>query len=235
MTNAIEVTKREMYEKWNKAMGWVSPYSSESAHLHEFKTALEAHLEELRKAMVAINESTVACAQHSSEAFVEQERRLMALTTERDTLRNRVQVLELANQTSGDVIRSLKREAEQARKALMVARLTEFAAQVSGEQENVSSAPLGANTATILGALVDAQRIMTDYLVPDGIRAKDAMGKLIPVLDNETLFMALRSFEQPEIVFGKDTIWVWTKPHCMHSFHPAFPSGELCTFCGVGK
>ena len=111
MTTAIEVTKREMYEK-------LKAFRCCAVTLETLEESFEAHLEALRQ-------------DHA------------APVTERDTLRNRVQVLEMANKTSGEVIRGLKREAEQARKALMVARLTEFAAQVSSEKENASCATCG--------------------------------------------------------------------------------------------
>jgi len=62
--------------------------------------------------------------------------------------------------------------------------------------ENVASANTDGNALMIiLGALVDSQRIVTDWLVPDGIRAKKAMSKLVAVLDNERLVLAMRSFE----------------------------------------
>lgn len=51
----------------------------------------------------------------------------------------------------------------------------------------------------VLGALVDAQRIVTDYLVPDGIRAKRAMEKLIPFLDNKDLVKAQKVFEKRHV------------------------------------
>lgn len=227
MTTAIEVTKRKMQTDLIRVGGMIS-----TTHLFKtFKESLEAHLEAVRQ-----DRDT--------------------LTTERDTLRNRVQVLEMANATSGEVIRGLKDEATQARRARMKARLHEYIASAPTPVENVASATLDGNTATILGALVDAQRIMTDYLVPDGIRAKEAMGKIIPVLDNEKLCLAMDAFEQPkeEITgaslsakyFSNRTIasvaidkmvrnLMRGKSGCMHSFHPAFQSGELCTFCGVGK
>jgi hypothetical protein len=47
----------------------------------------------------------------------------------------------------------------------------------------------------VLGALVDAQRIVTDWLVPGGIKAKVAMSRLYPVLDSAELVEAQKVFE----------------------------------------
>lgn len=64
-----------------------------------------------------------------------------------------------------------------------------YARQLAGTQESPA-------LMTILGALVDAQRIMTDWLVPDGVRARDTVKALLPVLDNEKLVLAMREFEK---------------------------------------
>lgn len=43
-------------------------------------------------------------------------------------------------------------------------------------------------------ALKEAQAVVAEWLVPDGIRARDAMKKLVGILDNEGLVMAQRHF-----------------------------------------
>lgn len=65
-----------------------------------------------------------------------------------------------------------------------------YARQLAGAEESPA-------LMTILGALVDAQRIMADWIHPDGIRARRAMEKMTAVLDNETLVLAMREFEKP--------------------------------------
>lgn len=221
MTDVIGYTHKHLFEQVNFMKRCFENEAGSLGKVKVLEDRIETHLEELRKDRAN-------------------------LVTERDTLRNRVQVLEMANATSGEVIRSLKDEAKEARKASMKARLAEFATPVSNSAENVASAPLDANTATILGALVDAQRIMTDYLVPDGIRAKDAMGKIIPVLDNETLCLAMRAFEKPEAKMtaaaAAQYAGIMNRQYspsngeaCMHSFHQCYGPRETCTFCGVGK
>lgn len=43
-------------------------------------------------------------------------------------------------------------------------------------------------------ALKEAQAVVAEWLAPDGIRARDAMKKLVGILDNEGLVMAQRHF-----------------------------------------
>lgn len=69
-------------------------------------------------------------------------------------------------------------------------KASSFARQLAGTEE-------GPALMTILGALVDAQRIMTYWLVPDGVRARDTVKALLPVLDNQALVLAMREFEKP--------------------------------------
>lgn len=117
MTTAIEVTKREMCHAIAGMKGRIEiNYSVKDmlSGVDNVEHALEAHLEALRQDRAA-------------------------LVAERDTLRNRVQVLELANSTSGEVIRGLKDEATQARRARMKARIDEFVASASTPAENVAS------------------------------------------------------------------------------------------------
>lgn len=78
-----------------------------------------------------------------------------------------------------------------------------------------------ANTMTILGAVVDCQQIVSDWAVY-GHKAKGAMKKLADVLNGTPeLTKAMKSFEKAD--------------GCMHSFHPAFPGGEQCIFCGESR
>lgn len=96
-------------------------------------------------------------------------------------------------------------------------------AQVS--KENASSDDKEANALMIvLGALVDAQRIVTDWLVPDGIKAKKAMSKLVPVFDNEPLVLAMQTFEKTA---RRDDAML---EECAHSERN--PKDSLCAECG---
>ena len=248
MTTAIEVTKREMYARLADLKEFVR---ASQFNMQEFEAALEIHLEVVRLAAISEREKL-------HEANV----RISERTTERDTLRNRVQVLEMANQTSGEVIRGLKEEARQARKNFMAARLAEVAASVSVPPYNASGAPLDAKTTAILGAVVDCQRIVTDWAVND-LKAKQAIRKVSAVVNgNPQVLQAMKEFEVPEtavegaikdlMIHGVGAIWMtpsddgievsnqpademFKQSGCMHSFHQCYGSRETCTFCGVGK
>ncbi|MCY1187840.1 hypothetical protein D9M73_288720 [compost metagenome] len=59
------------------------------------------------------------------------------------------------------------------------------------------------------------------------------MKKLAYALNNNPeLHAAMLEFERPTDSYGN---WFLNNTQCMHSFHPAFPGGEQCVFCGVGK
>jgi len=200
MTNAIEQTKREMYKRLAQMKETASYGLAPSLSLQEFEIALEAHLEELRKALVAVNSSTVACAQHSAEAFIEMEGRLAKMTNERDAIQLRLHAVDHAysesqkavgNQMS--VIASL-----QDRLAINEREKREEGTSGSACGDRGSSAKLDGDMATVIAAVRSAQDIMVEYLVPDGIRAKRAMTKLIPLLDNEKLYSALYELEHAE-------------------------------------
>lgn len=236
MTNAIEQSKREMYQKLDDLRK--GTFYSISGPYHQFpckdldkyESAIESYLEllrqdhealhetarkrfediqsleavncELSRALESANKTMTQCAGYSLTQIRGLEERLANMTAERDLLRNRMQANEAREErcsTSG---------------------------QTSGE--NASCAKMDGKTAAILGALLDAQSVMVEYLVPDGIRAKDAIGKMIPILDNEKLYAAMRGFEHPN---GGYAAWFLNNDKCMHSF----PSGEQCVFCGVGK
>lgn len=164
-----------------------------STYIAGFESALELHLEALRQDRAKIIE-------------------------ERDALRNRTQVLEMANSTSGDMIRSLRKDMEASYKAQRLL----IQPEPKELPENASGAIM-----VILSAIEEAQKVMVEWLVPGGIRAKKAMSKIVPALDNEPLFLAIRKLEE-------------CKPAaCQHSFHP-FPmsrheKSEACIFCGISK
>lgn len=118
MTNAIEQTKREMYGALASLKGRVDINYSVKDILRgvdEFEGLLEDHLEELRKAMVTINESTVRCAQASAGSFVDLEARVATLTEERDELRNKLQAQQMASATSAEIISGLRKDLFEAR------------------------------------------------------------------------------------------------------------------------
>ena len=250
MTNAIEQSKREMYQRIADIRKCAQPRGNASQEydylvsdriVGVMEEALESYLELLRQAMVTVNESTVSCAQHSAEAFLGLERRVETLSAELEALhktaRKRFEDIQGLEAVNKDLIEQLasmteKRDAlrNSAQASTHACGVSHSVGGTSGQSsgENVSFANLDGKTAAILGALVDAQRVMTDYLVPDGIRAKDAIGKMIPILDSEKLYVAMRGFEHPS---GGYAAWFLSNTQCMHGF----PSGEQCVFCGVGK
>jgi hypothetical protein len=112
MTNAIEQTKREMWESIANAKGRISiNYSVKDMMrgVEEFEGLLEDHLEELRKDRAAVAE-------------------------ERDTMRNQLQALQMASSTAAEVIRGLRRELEEAREGVSAADAKAEAGSASSER-----------------------------------------------------------------------------------------------------
>ena len=154
MTNAIEVTKREMFDRLAKVKKENARVAGPKYQMAGLESAIEYHLEALRQEIEGLR-GDVKSAEH------EVERQRVALNVAGDELRR---------------AQSLNRS---------------YARQLAGTQESPA-------LMTVLGALVDAQRIMTDWLVPDGVRARDTVKALLPVLDNQVLVLAMREFEQPK-------------------------------------
>lgn len=103
MTNAIEQTRREMYNALELLRGHRPP----AYFFDNFEGHLEAHLEELRKGMAALAEALKIATAHKFE-----------LIEERDTLRNKLQALQMASSTAAEVIRGLRSELEEAREGI---------------------------------------------------------------------------------------------------------------------
>jgi hypothetical protein len=210
MTNAIEQSKREMYKQLNlmKKNADVLALPPLEAMLGNFESAFEAYLEESRQDSEALHQTARKRFEdiQSLEAVnAELTERLSLMTTDRDSLRNRMQAYEA-------------REAP-----------ASTSGQTSGE--NVSCATLDGKTAAILGAVVDVRQIVSDWAVY-GYKAKKQMKKLAYAINNNPeLHSAMLQFEKGD---GYGT-WFLNNTDCMHSFHPAFPGGEQCVFCGVGK
>ena len=218
MTNAIEQAKREMYKAVAHLRGTITiNYSIKNMldSLNMFEGEMESYLELLHQDHEALHETARKRFEDIRNLWTANDdltQRLAKMTEERDSIQLRLHAVDhVYNEQQS-----------------LGARL------VSNSGENVASATLDAKTMALLGALVDAQRIMTDFLVPGGIRAKDAIRKMIQVLDNESLVLSMRAFEQAAAIEQ-----VKMAHTCMHQFHK-LPTGrddetEICLFCGVEK
>lgn len=192
MNNAIEATKREMYGCLEQIKATATHGFTPNYSIRMFEPALEEHLEELRKELKCAHED----ADGANLLRTEFQGRLERMTEERDRIQGRLHAVDEAYDKSqralgvaGDEIRILQ--------ALLKLRGDEGSASTQDSRENASYAFVEASALMIvLGALVDSQRIITDWLIPDGIKAKKAMKMLLPVLDNEDLCTAQKVFER---------------------------------------
>lgn len=214
MTNAIEQSKREMYRRisYVRRNPSASGYYVNNECIDAMEESLEAHLELLRQDLSALHETArkrfedIQSLEAVNKDLIEQ---LSSMTEKRDALRNSAQASAHACGSSHSV--------------------GSTSGQISAE--NASCAKLDGKTAAILGAVVDVRQIVSDWAVY-GYKAKKQMKKLAYAINNNPeLHAAMLQFEKGD---GYGT-WFLNNTDCMHSFHPAFPSGEQCVFCGVGK
>ena len=180
MTNAIEQTKREMYEALAILKGRIEiNYSVKDMQrgADEFESALEEYLEALGNNAVALyNREALSHCRTKTERD-DLQTRLAAMTEERDAIQLRLHAVDHAYKTQQGQIAT---------------RMPD-----SGDR-GASEKPDG-NMAVVISTVRSAQDIMVEYLVPGGIRAKRAMTKLIPLLDNEKLYSALYELEHAEV------------------------------------
>jgi len=121
MTNAIEVTKREMYDSLAILKGRIKiNYSIKDMQrgADEFENTLEAHLEELRKAMVTANEIITRCSNHSLNTIRDLGIQIDNVTEERDNLRNRLQAFEFANKSAGEFLQAAQAKVKSQRQSI---------------------------------------------------------------------------------------------------------------------
>lgn len=192
MTNAIETTKRVMYS-W---LAQVKMLDQGGAYQLNSATLLENHLEMHLAAL------------HQELTY--QTKRAIGAIEERDAILGRLHAIDHAFSEQASIICRQAEEVDRHKIAINIAgdeiRRLQTLIQLHRHDRDTSAQDSTENVASeqpdtnalmiILGALVDSQRIVTDWLVPDGIKAKKAMPKLLAVLDNETLVAAQKVFEQ---------------------------------------
>jgi|GEM_PF-6367697 hypothetical protein len=245
MTNAIEQTKREMYEALAILKGRIGiNYSIKDmlSGADEFESGLEDHLEALRidlEEMTRLRHTYERLACDYTKKSVDLEKRLGAMTEERDSIQLRLHAVDHAyseQQTKahpcmveekglhGDLNAEIQCDSGKPRKCLhdaCKARKEAISKMHRESGDRVSCATPDVKTMALLGAVVDVQRITTDWAV-NGLRAKTAIRAVSAVVNGKpSVLQAMKDFERPTT--------------CMHSFF-AIGDGQMkCTFCGVGK
>lgn len=164
MTNAIEQSKREMYARLADLKQFVR---ASQFNMKEFEESMEKHLELLRQDHEALHETArkrFEDIQGLEAMNVDLTERLSLMTTDRDSLRNRMQAYEAL----------------------------ESQASTSGQTsvDRASCATLDAKTAAILGAAVDIRKI-SDAWAMTGRRAKKSMLKISGMLARPEVYAAL--------------------------------------------
>ena len=235
MTNAIEQSKREMYNRLANLKACVSP-----SHLSMglFELDLETYLELLRQDHEALHETARKrfedlqksekanfslseicdyqsgvigkCAGQSLSQIRDLESRLAKMTEERDAIQLRLHAVDHAYNE------------QQSRAATLV----------SNSGENVDIAKLDGKTAAILGAVVDCQRIVTDWAM-NGLKAKKAIRAISAVVNGSPrVLQAMLQFERPASPDAKYAAWMLNNlDHCQHSFFAIGDEQPKCIYC----
>lgn len=131
MTNAIEQTKRQMY---SRLANLNSTVGNSNMARELFESALEAHLEALRQRNETQRQIIEEAGGTNDLSY-----RLSAMTEERDTLRNKIQAMEMASQTSAEVIGRLREELRKTRKSALGEKWSRMVAEMLYPKENASS------------------------------------------------------------------------------------------------
>lgn len=207
MTTAIEQAKREMYNLLSSVM----QQTSHPTTLRLFEAAMESYLEQLRQQY----EEMASTAHQRFESIQSME------SVNQDLIDQLAKMTE-----SRDMFRNLHQAATHA--AIGHAGVPRTSGQDSGERASCEQPD--AKTMAILGAVVDAQRIVTDWGM-GGIKAKNAMRKIAGVVHGPTAYTAVLEFEGKPI--GKYPDWKLNNDKCMHSFFAIGDDQMKCTFCGV--
>lgn len=221
MTNAIEQAKREMYNELSRVRSVIRD-GRRDVYV-EFESSMEKYLELLRQDHEALHETArkrfedlqaaealnnelqesrarqANAIKSYEKGAVSLHKRLAAMTEERDSIQLRLHAVDHAYKTQQDKVGT--------------------SGQVSGDR--ASCAAPDAKTMALLGAVVDVQRITTDWAV-NGLRAKTAIRAVSAVVNGKpSVLKAMKDFEKPAT--------------CMHSFFEIGDDKMKCTFCGVGK
>lgn len=231
MTNAIEQSKREMYKAVAHLRGTITiNYSIKNMldSLNMFEGFLEDYLELLRQDREALHET--ARKRFEDIQSLEKENEALQMKNENQRI-----IIEEAGGTNELRYRLAKmtEERDSLRSRMQAYEARSGQASTSGQTsvDRASCATLDGKTAAILGAVVDARQIVSDWAVY-GYKAKKQMKKLAYAINNNPeLHSAMLQFEKGD---GYGT-WFINNTQCMHRFMPAFPRGEQCVFCGVGK
>lgn len=142
MTNAIETTKREMYDHLESLKNIVAPHSVSSLYANRLEEFLESHLEQLRQQyeqMAATAHSrfeTIHSLEQSGQEMASELRvtrqALESLKGERDAIRDKLQAFEFANKSAGEFLIDALRKVKNQRKTIKALRRAQEASKLEG-------------------------------------------------------------------------------------------------------
>ncbi len=203
MTNAIEQAKREMYDRFNRAKQLLMSQSETFDRFSIFETFLEKYLELLRQDHEALHETARKRFEDLQVAEAPNVELANKVQCWRDLNSSQCATITKDGKTIDDLIfsltamteeRDILRNRQQASDHAYNEQKSLGATLVSNSGENASCAKLDAKTAAILGAIVDCQRIVTDWSL-EGLKAKEAMRLIFFAVMSPTINSALYEFE----------------------------------------
>lgn len=163
MTNAIETTKCEMWSAIANAKGRIEiNYSIKDMMrgVEQFEGLLEDHLEQLRQQyeqMAAKARERFESIQSLEQSGQDLTARLLAMTEERDTIRNKLQAFEFANKSSGKFLIDALRKVKSQRKTIKALRNAQEARESVGATSVSGDAEFGHNATIEWSKLTDEE------------------------------------------------------------------------------
>lgn len=149
MTNAIETTKREMYESLTLTKETASIGLVPNGSLREFESKLEDHLKQLRQqyeqmadtardrfetiqSLEQENQELQRRNDNQCESIRVYRSRIEEMTEERDAIRNKLQAFEFANKSAGEFLIDALRKVKSQRKTIKALRKAQEARESEG-------------------------------------------------------------------------------------------------------
>jgi chromosome segregation ATPase len=234
VTAKIEQTKRDMYNDLKRFESMVG-----STHLFKtFQDSLEAHLEELRKenalslamagSMREERDAAQRRVQAVDHAYFEQSNLVGQQAAELDRVK-------LAAQTAGDCIRDMNTT----NRAYQI-DIKSLREQLQARDETIGQLRkvYGRDREDVMSA-----EKLSDELSDKLRDAQAVIGRQEQLIVGQRLAIAELYMRRPKAAEEKCAHSYGNHlgcpecgevfKQCQHSFHPAFPSGEMCIFCGV--
>jgi len=238
MTNAIEQTRISMYDAFN-AMKAGGRWLIKKANCEAFESALEEHLEALRAAMKTREDVGQAFSESLGRVVADRDSlilRLSAMTQERDEIQGRLHAIDHAYGESQKAVSIAGEELRECQTNLRHWR--EECGKMHAKVRAFESGDIHKKYLRDRQDLMSAEKL-SDELSEKLTQATSVIGRQEQLIAGQRHAIAELYMDRARIPREISTYAAWItreyeaskSGNCQHSFQPAFPSGQMCTFC----